>query len=97
MVFIKFEGELKQLKKEINKKHQAIKFEIKSSKKNNRISRHISVHRQQQPSIKNQLTFKTFYMLNHQALRIARICSTSEEYRKNVQDVIKRFVEKSYI
>ena len=97
MVFIKFESELKQLQKEINKKHKAIKFDIKSSKKNNRISRHISVHRQQQPSIKNQLTIKTSYMLNHEALRITRICSTTEEYRKNVQDVIKRFVEKSYI
>ena len=33
MVFIKFESELKQLQKEINKKHKAIKFDIKSSKK----------------------------------------------------------------
>ena len=31
-----------------------------------------------------------------QALRIKRICSTFEEYRKHSQDLIKRFVEKGY-
>ena len=31
-----------------------------------------------------------------QALRIKRICSTFEEYRKISQDLIKRFVEKGY-
>ena len=31
-----------------------------------------------------------------QALRIKRICSTFQEYRKHSQDLIKRFVEKSY-
>ena len=30
------------------------------------------------------------------ALRIKRICSTFEEYRKYSQDLIKRFVEKGY-
>ena len=33
MVLIKFKSELKQLMKEINKKHQALKFNFKSSKK----------------------------------------------------------------
>ena len=31
-----------------------------------------------------------------QALRIKRICSAFEEYRKHFQDLIKRFVEKGY-
>ena len=31
-----------------------------------------------------------------QTLRIKRICSTFEEYRKRSQDLIKRFVEKGY-
>ena len=31
-----------------------------------------------------------------QALRIKRICSTFEEYRKHSQDLIKRFAEKGY-
>ena len=93
MVFIKFESELKQHKKEINKNIKQSDLILSPQKKNNRISRHISVHRQQQPSIKNQLTIKTSYMLNHQALRIARIWSTSEEYRKHFQDVIKIFVD----
>ena len=31
-----------------------------------------------------------------QALRIKRICSTFEEYRKHSQDLIKRFFEKGY-
>ena len=31
-----------------------------------------------------------------QALRIKRICSTFEEYRKHSQNLIKRFVEQSY-
>ena len=31
-----------------------------------------------------------------QALRIKRICSTFQEYRKHSQDLIKRFVEKGY-
>ena len=35
-------------------------------------------------------------ILYTQALRIKRICSTFEEYRKHSQDLIKRFAEKGY-
>ena len=31
-----------------------------------------------------------------QALRLKRLCTTFEEYRKHSQEFIKRFVEKSY-
>ena len=58
----------------------------------------------QKPTVK---TVKPIYMLNRhtrfhlkksisysQTLRIKRICSAFEEYRKHSQDLIKRFVEK---
>ena len=35
-------------------------------------------------------------ILYSQALRIKHICSAFEEYRKQSQDLIKRFVEKDY-
>ena len=60
------------------------------------------------PSAKKQLSVKTLYVksahsfslkrniLYNQTLRIKRICFIFEEYRKYSQDLITRFVEKSY-
>ena len=93
---------------EINQKHQSIKFDFKFSKEIiefldtlvyiNSISR-----------LQTILYKKNIYILNRhtrshlkkdvshsQALRITRIYSTFEEYRKNSQEQIKRFVEKGY-
>ena len=69
-----------------------------------RISGKISVHRQEEQTPDHPLQktnsrhpFSLQKSIPYsQALRIKRICSIFEEYRKHFQDLIKRFVEKGF-
>ena len=97
---------------EINKKHQPIKFDFKFSKENIKFLDtlvYIDSNNRLQTTLYKKPTDCQNYLhakIAHpfslkkipysQALRIKRIFSTFEEYRKHSQDLIKRFVEKGY-
>ena len=91
-VWIKSENELRKFMNEINQQQQYIDS-------NNRLQTTL----QKKPSdCQNYLHAKSAHPFSleksiwySQALRIKRICSTFEEYRKHSQDLIKRLVEKS--
>ena len=96
----------------MNQKHQSIKFDFKFSTESiefldtvyidskNRLQ---TTFYKKSADSQNYLHAKLAHPFSlkksipySQALRIKRICSTFEEYRKHSQNLIKRFVEQSY-
>ena len=97
---------------EINQKHQSIKFDFKFSKENIKFLDtlvYIDSNKRLQTTLYKKATDCRNYLQKSappfslkkgisygQPLRIKRIGSSFEEYRKHSQDLIKRLVEKGY-
>ena len=112
MVWIKSESELRHFMNEINQKHQSIKIDFKFSKESIEFldtlvyinsKNRLQTFYKKPTDCQNYLHAKSAHPFSlkksipySQALRIKRICSTFEEYRKHSQDLIKRFAEKCY-
>ena len=112
MVWIKSEIELRQFMSEINKKQSIkfdFKFSKKNVEFLNTlvyigsINRRLTTLAKKPTECQNYLLAKSTHPFSlkksipySQALRIKRIFSTIEEYRKPSQDLFKKFVEKGY-
>ena len=87
---------------EINKKHHSIKFDLKFSKEKNEFLDTL-VYKDHNNWLQTVLYKKSTDRQNlhilslkknipySQALRIKRVCSTFDEYKKHSNDLVKRF------
>ena len=112
MIWTKSGKELKSFINEINKKYHSIKFDFKFSKEKMEFSdtlvyknhnKRLQTLYKKPTDCQNYLQAKSAHPLSlkksipySQVLRIKRVCSTFDEYKKHSNDLVKQFAEKGY-